>query len=62
MCQVCFDIVDKAVRQGVPEKAAMEWLWSSTPYPFGVPTPEQILELEAMTPPAEAAKGRREEA
>ena len=48
MCQRCFDAVQSAVNNGVLEAVAMAFLWEETPFPFAVPTEEQLIYLSTL--------------
>lgn len=50
MCKKCLKAVRKAIKNGVPEKVAINWLWENTPFPAGDPTEEQYKKLVNLKP------------
>ena len=56
MCQRCFNAVKSAMKNGVSEEVAMDFLWNETPFPFGEPAEDQLLRLATLgAPPKEAS-------
>lgn len=49
MCKKCSKNIKLAVKRGMPEADALNWLWECTPYPVGSPTNEQWKELEKIS-------------
>ena len=51
MCKKCSEAVKQAIKNGVPEQVAIDWLWENTPFPIGDPTEKQYQELKKLSVP-----------